>query len=81
MKCCLLKGFKEALLVLMLCAPVAVGGHFHIIRNGELGVFSCFARFLVKQIAISSEKSIEYGKTVRSINHNVGALLSCQMCT
>ena len=36
---------KEALSVLMLCLPVTVGGHFHVLSI-----------FLVKQIAINSEK-------------------------
>ena len=40
---------------------MTVGGHFHIIRNGRLRVFSCFVRFLVKNIGVNSEKRIVYG--------------------
>ena len=40
----------------MLCAPSIR------YENGGLSVFSCFVRFLGKQIGINIEKCIEYGK-------------------
>ena len=54
----------EALSALMLCAPNnrPSAAIFVSYENGGLRVFSCFVRFLVKQIDTNSEKSIEYGK-------------------
>ena len=63
-----------ALSVLMLCAPSNRRRPFSY--HGRLRVFLCFVRFLVKQIGINSENCIWICQvaTVKSINHNVGAL-------
>ena len=67
----LMKGFHsfdtgnqcvEALSVLMLCAPSNCRRPCSDHTKMADRVFSCFVRFLVKQIGINSEKCIEYSK-------------------
>ena len=57
---------KEVLSVLMLCAPDNRRRPFSYHTKMADRVFSCFVRFLVKQIDINSEKCIEYGKQRQS---------------
>ena len=52
-----LKNTRGILSINALRAWVYVGGHFRGLR-----VFSCFVRFLVKEIGINLEKCIECGK-------------------
>ena len=71
----------EALSVLMLCAPSNRRWPFLYHTKIADRVFSCFVRFLVKQIGINSQKCIEYkpqrGRLERAelpdVNINTGA--------
>ena len=74
----------EILSVLMLCAPSNRRRPFSChTKMADFRVFSCFVRFLVKKNWHKLRKVywIWQVATVRSINHNMGALkeLSCQM--
>ena len=60
---------KEALSVLMLYAPCNRRRPFFVsYENGDLRVFSCFVRFLVKENGINSATCLEHGSSDSQID-------------